>query len=137
MAVEIRFPGGVAVDAVYRGHTIRTDQPERSGGEGSAPAPFDLFLASIATCAAYYALVFCRKRDLSTEGLGLTLDPVRDPEAGRIATLRITLELPEGFPEKYRRAIVRSMDQCAVKRHIVEPPEFEIEAVSAAGVSSS
>lgn len=131
MQMNVTFPGGVAVETTAHGHTIRTDQPERSGGEGSAPAPFDLFLASIATCAGYYALTFCQKRELDTTGLGLTLEPVRDPERRRFATIRMTLKLPEGFPERYREAILRAIDQCAVKRHIVEAPEFVTEAVVA------
>jgi len=127
MSMEVRFPGGLKVEAVYRGQTIPTDQPERAGGEGSAPAPFDLFLASIATCAGLYALTFCQQRDLSTEGLAVTMDMVRDPEKHRISKIDLHLTLPEGFPEKYRQAIVRAMDQCAVKRHIIEAPEFSIE----------
>jgi ribosomal protein S12 methylthiotransferase accessory factor len=127
MSMEVRFPGGLKVGAVYRGQTIATDQPEPAGGEGSAPAPFDLFLASIATCAGFYALAFCQQRDLSTAGLAVTMETVRDPELRRITKIDLHLTLPEGFPEKYRQAIVRAVDQCAVKRHIVDPPEFGIE----------
>jgi ribosomal protein S12 methylthiotransferase accessory factor len=125
--MEVRFPGGLKVEAVYRGQTIATDQPEPAGGEGSAPAPFDLFLASIATCAGFYALAFCQQRELSTAGLAVTMKTVRDPELRRITKIDLHLTLPEGFPEKYRQAIVRAVDQCAVKRHIVDPPEFGIE----------
>lgn len=125
--MEIRFPGGAAVDADFKGHTIRTDQPERAGGDDSGPAPFDLFLASIGTCAGYYAMMFCKQRDIELDGMKLRLEPVRDPERRRLSTIKLHLELPEGFPEKYRSAIVRSIDQCAVKRHIVEPPEFVTE----------
>lgn len=125
--MEITFPGGVAVDAHYRGHTIHTDQPVHAGGEDGGPAPFDLFLASIATCAGLYALRFCQQRDLSTAGLRVTMDLERGE--GRIAKLRLAVELPEGFPEKYHAAILRAVDQCAVKRHIVEPPEFEVVTV--------
>jgi ribosomal protein S12 methylthiotransferase accessory factor len=127
MSMEVRFPGGLKVEAVYRGQTIATDQPEPAGGEGSAPAPFDLFLASIATCAGFYALAFCQQRDLSTAGLAVTMETVRDPELRRITKIDLHLTLPEGFPEKYRQAIVRAVDQCAVKCHIVDPPEFGIE----------
>ncbi len=127
--MEIRFPGGAAVDADFKGHTIRTDQPERSGGDDSAPAPFDLFLASIGTCAGYYAMMFCKQRDIELDGMKLRLEPVRDQERRRLSTIKLHLELPEGFPDKYRSAIVRSIDQCAVKRHIVEAPEFVTEVV--------
>ncbi len=128
MPMEITFPGGVAVEARYRGFTIRTDQPEKAGGGGTAPAPFDLFLASIGTCAGYFALRFCQERGIDTSTLGVTLDVERDPERHRISKIRIVAHLPDGFPEKYRKAILRAMDQCAVKRHIVEPPEFELAA---------
>ncbi|HUP46936.1 MAG TPA: OsmC family protein [Thermoanaerobaculia bacterium] len=126
MSIEISFPGGVAVDATYRGHVIHTDQPEPMG-RNSAPAPFDLFLASLATCMGFYALRFCQERDLPTGGLGLTLTPVRDPESKRIATIRVMVRTPEGFPEKYEKAIHRAIDHCAVKRMMVEPPAFEID----------
>lgn len=128
MLMEITSPGGVVVEARYKGHTITTDQPVKAGGGDSAPAPFDLFLASIGTCAGFYAFQFCRQREIPTDGLAVTLEPVHDPERHRVATVRIQVKLPADFPDKYRPAILRAIDQCAVKRHIVEPPEFEIVA---------
>ena len=125
MTIAVSFPGGAAVEASVRGHTVRTDQAAPLGA-GSAPTPFDLFLASIATCMGFYAVQFCRERGIETEGLGLSLEPVRDPEKKRLATIRVALTLPPGFPEKYRAAIGRSVDQCAVKKHMVEPPAFEL-----------
>ncbi len=132
MTLEVQFPGGLAVETRAHGHLIRTDQPAHAGGGDTAPAPFDLFLASIATCAGLYALAFCQQRGLSTEGLGLSLEPVRDLEHHRIGTIRIEVRLPEGFPEKYREAILRSVDQCAVKRHMIDPPEFELAVAAPA-----
>jgi ribosomal protein S12 methylthiotransferase accessory factor len=126
MIMDITFPGGVKVDAGFHGFTVHTDQPRDHGGDGSAPAPFDVFLASIGTCAGFYVLRFCQQRGLAAEGLGLTLETIRDPEAGRVATIRLDIRLPEGFPEKYRDAVIRAADQCAVKRHIVEAPRFEV-----------
>lgn len=126
MEMNVRFPQGVVVEAEWKNHVIRTDQPERDGGSDSAPAPFDLFLASIATCAGFYALRFCQERSIDTTGLGLTMSLERNPEEKRIARMKINLTLPPGFPEKYNGAIIRAMDQCAVKRHIIEPPEFDI-----------
>ena len=122
----VSFPGGVAVDATYEGHTVHTDQPVDVGGADSAMSPFDLFFASIATCMGFYALRFCQERGLSTEGLGLTLDPIREQEGKRVTLVRIAVQLPAGFPEKYRGAIERAIDHCAVKKHIVEPPRFEL-----------
>ncbi len=126
MMMEVSFPGGAAVDAHFKGHTVHTDQPAQAGGADSGPAPFDLFLASIATCAGYYAARFCDQRRISTDGLGVTLEPIRDVERRRVGQLRLTVRLPPGFPAKYQKAIVRAVDQCAVKRHILEPPEFEV-----------
>jgi ribosomal protein S12 methylthiotransferase accessory factor len=126
MSMEITFPGGVAVNALYKGYTIVTDQAERNGGKGSAPAPFDLFLASIGTCAGFFALRFCQEREIDTAALKVTMDADRDPETKRVAKVQIAIGLPPGFPEKYRKAIVRAVDQCSVKRHILEPPEFEV-----------
>ncbi|HYU31703.1 MAG TPA: OsmC family protein [Thermoanaerobaculia bacterium] len=124
--MKMTFPGGLAVNAEYKGMTIRTDQPVGYGGGGTAPAPFDLFLASIGTCAGFYALRFCQERGIATAGLGLTLATELDPGTKRIGTMRLELQLPEGFPEKYRNAILRSVDQCTVKRHLVDPPRFEL-----------
>ncbi len=129
MPMEIRFPGGVAVEALHAGMTIRTDQPVKAGGEGTAPSPFDLFLSSIGTCAGYYALRFCQERNLSTAGLGLSMDWERSEETKLISKIRIEVKLPEGFPEKYRSAIVRATDQCSVKKHLVNAPAIEVETV--------
>jgi putative redox protein len=124
MRIETTYPGGVRVDAMLRGYTIPTDQPVEYGGEGTAPAPFEHFLASIATCAGFYAVQFCRKRQLATAGLAVTLDARRDPETHQLAELEIGLTLPHDFPEKYRDAIVRAIDQCAVKRALEAPPRI-------------
>ena len=125
--MKVTFPGGLAVDAHCKGHLIHTDQPEKNGGDDTGPAPFDLFLASIATCAGFYALRFCEKRGFPAEELAVTLEPVRDPENKRVATIRIEVHLPQGFPEKYHSAVLRAIDQCAVKRHIVSPPDFDVQ----------
>ena len=134
MILEMSFPGGAAVDATFRSFTVRTDQPEKAGGGGTAAPPFDLFLASIGTCAAYYAMRFCEQRQIDVADLGVTLEPIREPDSKRIDRLRIDQRLPEGFPAKYRRAIERAVDQCAVKRHIVEPPEFELRLLGGESV---
>jgi ribosomal protein S12 methylthiotransferase accessory factor len=133
MSMQIAFPGGVAVDASYRGHTIHTDQPHAAGGEGSGPTPSDLFLVSIGTCAGYYALRFCRERGLDTAGLALSLETERDPGREHLAVVRIEIELPPAFPAKYRAAVVRAAEQCKVKRQIQEPPRFEVVAVESRG----
>ncbi len=128
-AMEITFPGGVAVEAHLEGTTIRTDQPEKYGGGGTAPAPFELFLASIGTCAGYYALRFCQERQIPTDGLGLSMMWERNAQTKLIVRIRIAMTLPPGFPERYRVAIVRAADQCAVKKHLIEAPTIEVMTV--------
>lgn len=128
MEMTLAFPGGVAVEAHFRGHVVRTDQPAPLG-HGSAPSPFDLFLASLATCSGYYALRFCQERQLSTHGLGVRLATEKAPGAAQLERVVLSLSLPEGFPEKYQAAIVRAIDQCAVKRNIYQNPAIEIEIV--------
>jgi putative redox protein len=132
MNMTITFPGGAAVDARFKGFTVHTDQTPEHGGGGAGPEPFDLFLASLGTCAGFYALRFCQQRAIDTAGLGVTLATAKDPGANRLRSVRLEIQLPPGFPEKYRDAIVRSADQCAVKRHILEPPELEVTALPAA-----
>ncbi len=127
--MEISFPGGKKVDATIKGFTVSTDQPERAGGEGSAPTPFDMFLSSLGTCAGIYAYGFCESKGISTEGLKLSMDVEKNREKRMIGKITMELTLPEGFPDKYKGAIVRSMDLCAVKKHMFEPPEFEITTV--------
>jgi len=126
MDMEISFPGGKKVDAIYKGFTIKTDQPERSGGEGLAPAPFDLFLASIGTCAGIYVLSFCQARNIPTEGIRLIQCTESNPETKMIDRITIKIQLPPGFPEKYGEALVKSAEFCAVKKHIHNPPAFDI-----------
>lgn len=128
MLIDVTFPGGLKVDASIAGHHVRTDQREKHGGEGSAPPPFDLFLASIATCMGLYALRFCQQRGIDTEGLHLSLETEKNPDTKMISVVRTRLQLPAGFPPKYVRAIERSMDQCTVKKHMMDPPRFETES---------
>ncbi len=131
--IEVSFPGGVAVNASIDGFVVATDQPVAYGGGGTAPSPFDFFLVSIGACAGFYALRFCQERGLSTRELRVRLDTERDDAHGRIAKIRIAIGLPEEFPERYRAAMLRSVNQCSVKRHLEEPPIFEITAREATG----
>lgn len=126
--VAVEFPGGKRLTAKIGGLTVRADQPVKDGGEGSAPSPFDLFLASIATCAGYYALAFCEKRGLATEGMRLAMRCPFDAATRRYARLEIELTLPAGFPEKYEAAVLKAMQACYVTKHITDPPEFVLTA---------
>lgn len=125
--LDLVFPGGKRVDVQVGPFLVATDQSVKAGGEASAPEPFALFLASLAACAGIYALNFCQSRDLSTEGLGLSMEWERDPSQPLNPRVRFLLKLPSGFPEKYRDGILRAMDLCAVKKTIQNPPEFSAE----------
>ena len=130
MSIKISFPGGVAVAAQVDEFEILTDQPVADGGQGQAPSPYDFFLSSIGTCAGYYALQFCRQRDLKTDNLSLTLDIDRDPETRKLLKVKIDIQLPEEFPGKYQRAIVRATEQCSVKKALSAAPEFIVKTVT-------
>lgn len=126
MDMKVYFPGNKRVFADYKGFTIETDQPEHGGGDNSAPAPFDLFIASIGTCAGIFMLGFMQSRGIPTEGSGITLRTERDPDAGLIGRIILDMRLPAGFPEKYKDAIVNAVELCTVKRHMHQPPQFEV-----------
>ncbi len=123
--LTVSFPGGKKVDSTIKGFTIESDQPAYAGGEGSAPSPFEAFLASLANCAGIFALSFCESKNISTEGLSLTMDVETDPSTRAIVKIVFGLVLPEDFPEKYVPALKRSIDLCSVKKLILSPPEFE------------
>ena len=124
--VEVSFPDGKKIDAKIGEFTINTDQAIANGGDESAPEPFQLFLASIATCAGIYALSFCQSRNIRPDGMALSMECEWDEDKKRYPKMSINLRLPEGFDEKYRKAVVLSMDLCSVKKHMMAPPEFEI-----------
>jgi ribosomal protein S12 methylthiotransferase accessory factor len=125
--MEITFPGGLRVDASFGDFVVQTDQPPDTGGEASAPKPFDLFLASIATCAGIYILSFCRQRNIPTEDIRLVQRAQRDPETNMIASINLDIYLPSDFPARYVEAVVRTASLCSVKKHLANPPEFYIE----------
>ena len=125
-AVKVTFPGGALVTAHAAGFDIATDQPIEDGGTNTAAAPYDLFLSSIATCAGIYVLRFCQQRELPTEGLTMTLDIERNAASRRLDKVKLAIQLPEGFPEKYHKAVIRAAGMCSVKKAIMDPPEFEV-----------
>jgi putative redox protein len=127
----VTFPGGRRVDTELGGHVIRTDQPRTNGGEDSAPSPLNLFLASIGTCAGLYVSAFCQRRELPTEGIRIRQRNGFDPETGVLARVELDIEVPPSFPEKYRDALVRAADGCAVKKAIAAQPAFEVRSVVA------
>ncbi len=128
MEMMIDFPGGVKVDAHFGGFTVKTDQPVMDGGEGTAPAPFEVFLSSIGTCAGIYVLSFCRQRNIPTEGIRIIQRMYRDSSTGLIGKIGLEIQTPAHFPEKYLPSLIRSAELCTVKKHLEHPPEFEITA---------
>jgi len=126
--MTVDFPGGKKVTAHYNGFDIATDQGVDSGGEGTAPEPFDFFLASLATCAGYYVLKFCEGRDLSTDGVFLHQSWERNDDK-KLVRIAIRIQVPSDFPAKYRKALVRAANTCAVKKTLADPPEITTETV--------
>jgi putative redox protein len=124
--MEITFEGGKVVTAYTHGHAIRTDQPLDNGGENSAPSPFDLFLASIGTCAGIYVKSFCDKRQIPTDGIKLVQKTVFDISTDLPTNISIDIQVPEGFPEKYLSSLISAAELCKVKKTMLNPPEFEI-----------
>ncbi len=129
MDMTVSFPGGARVDAQFGPYVVKTDQPAHAGGEGSAPAPFALFLASLATCAGIYVLGFCQQRGLPTDGIQLVQRTERDPVTGLIGKVYMDIQVPPSFPAKYHEALVRAASQCAVKKHLEAPPKFDVRTV--------
>ncbi len=125
--ITVTHGGGKKIDATFGRFTVRTDQSPDAGGEGSAPEPFMLFLSSLATCAGIYVIGFCQARDIPTSGIGLVQDHTFDEKTGKLLGVRMEIQVPEGFPEKYRKALERVAGLCAVKRVIDSPPPFTIE----------
>lgn len=128
--MKVYFPGNKKVYADINGFTIETDQHPRGGGEGSAPEPFTYFLASIATCGGIFVKNFCDSRNIPADEIELEQNLVFDPIKQKIGKIKIDIKVPKDFPEKYYDALVRAVNQCSVKRTIMDPPEFEVQTVS-------
>jgi len=131
MDITITFPGGKKVNAEVGGMVIPTDQPIQQGGDNSAPSPFAHFLASLGTCAGIYVLSFCKERGIPTDQITLTerLEYITEDGKSKLGKIVIDINVPPDFPEKYRNALVKVADQCAVKKAIMHPPQFEIKTV--------
>jgi putative redox protein len=129
MEMHIELGEKQKVKASYKGFEIVTDQPEKAGGDNSNLAPFDLFLASIGTCAGWYVKSFCQQRQLSEEGIHLVQKTSVNKETRMIEKIDIEIHLPDDFPDKYREAVVKAAGACTVKKHILQAPEFSIVTV--------
>jgi putative redox protein len=121
--IDVFFDGGKKVNAVIHGFTVKTDQPIRSGGENTSPAPFNLFLASLATCAGFYVKVFCDQRNIPADNITLSMDYEVNQSTHLIGKIKIEIKVPADFPEKYDAAVINAAAVCTVKRHL--NPEIE------------
>ena len=118
------------VEAHYKGHVIVTDQPEKDGGNNSQASPFDLFLASVGTCAGYYVKSFCKQRGIPDKGIEIVQRMYIDEMTRMIGTIEIDILLPPDFPMKYKESVVKAAGACTVKKHIAQAPEFVVNTVS-------
>jgi ribosomal protein S12 methylthiotransferase accessory factor len=114
------------VDANFDHHVLHTDQTVEHGGEGAFPEPFDLFLASLATCAGVYVLGFCLARGIPTEGIEIVQRHRFADGVRRLESVELELSLPSTFPEKYRAAVLRAAEGCKVRKTLAMPPEVHV-----------
>ena len=112
-------------------HMIKTDQKVHGGGQDSAPAPFDYFLASLATCAGIYVKVFCDKRGIDSSRIRIMQKHRNNPVSRKLNGIDLEIILPDDFPEKYREAVIKAADRCAVKRMLKDPPEISVQTLLA------
>jgi len=129
MEIKVNFLDNLRLEAKFDDFTVIADQPIRYKGDGSAPGPFDYFLASSAMCAAYFVKVYCNARDIPTENIRLSQNNIVDPEDRYNQIFQIQVELPESISEKDKKGILRSIDRCTVKKVVQTGPEFKVEAV--------
>lgn len=126
MEMKISFEGKKVVNAEFNGQIISTDQPVQAGGEGSAPAPFTLFLASIGTCAGIYVRSFCDQRKIPTENISISQKMEYNYKTRMIDKIELKVNLPNDFPKKYKQAVINAANLCAVKEHLKNPPNIEV-----------
>ena len=130
MEIKVNFLDNLRLEAKFDDFTVIADQPIRYKGDGSAPGPFDYFLASSAMCAAYFVKVYCNARNIPTEHIRLSQNNIVDPEDRYNQIFQIQVELPESISEKDKKGILRSIDRCTVKKVVQQNPEFKVQAVS-------
>jgi len=124
--MEVTLDGGKVITAHLNGKTIKTDQSVRNGGGGTAPEPFELFLASIGTCAGIYIKSFCDQREIPSENIRIMQTVEFDPEKRVPSVIKLDIKLPADFPEKYKTAVINSAELCMVKKTINNGPLFEV-----------
>jgi len=126
MKIQVHLDGKKQVSATFGDYRVSTDQPKDEGGDGSGPAPFELFLASLATCAGFFVQSFCETRSISTAGISIVQNSERDERTHLVSKITIEITLPASFPEKYRATVVAAANQCTVKKHLQNLPVLEV-----------
>uniref|UniRef100_UPI0035623B4C YcaO-like family protein n=1 Tax=Marinobacter sp. TaxID=50741 RepID=UPI0035623B4C len=129
MEIKVNYLDNLRLEAKFDDFTVISDQPVRYKGDGSAPGPFDYFLASSAMCAAYFVKVYCNARNIPTDNIRLSQNNIVDPENRYKQIFKIQVELPEDISDKDRQGIIRSIDRCTVKKVVQTGPDFQIEVV--------
>ena len=124
--MEITFDGDKVITAHLNGHIIKTDQPVNNGGGNIAPTPFELFLASIGTCAGIYVKSFCDNRKIPTDKIRIIQSAEYDKQTGLPVNIKLDIKLPSDFPETYKAAVIKTAELCKVKKTIANPPVFEV-----------
>lgn len=124
--MEVTFDGGKVITAHLNGHKIVTDQPINGGGTNIAPSPFELFLASIGTCAGIYVKGFCDQRGIPADNIKIIQSMEYDRATGLPSDIKIDIQLPADFPEMYKDAVIKVADLCKVKKTIANPPKFNV-----------
>ncbi|HRP01802.1 MAG TPA: OsmC family protein [Candidatus Kapabacteria bacterium] len=129
MGIRVFFAGNKKVYADLGSFVVETDQPQRVGGDGSAPSPYELFLASLATCAGIYVKGFCDSRDIKADDIELYQDLKWDTIKQSPSEINIEIRVPDSFPPNYYDALVNTVNKCAVKKTIQEQPNFNVKTV--------
>jgi len=130
MEIKVNYLDNLRIEAAFDDFKVIADQPKRYKGDGSAPGPFDYFLASSALCAAYFVKVYCKSRDIPTDNIRLSQNNIVDPEDRYKQVFQIQVELPDTISDKDKQGILRSIDRCTVKRVVQTGPEFSVETVT-------
>lgn len=129
MEMHITFPRGKRVDATFDHHVVHTDQPLSVGGDDTAPSPYDMFLASIATCVGFYVLAYCQARRISADGIEVVQRAIYGDDGKTLSDLELDIHLPASFPENHRAGVVRAAESCKVKKVLMHPPHIAVNAI--------
>jgi len=126
---DVSFGEGSSIQTSIGGFTVTADIPAKLGGDGKAPSPFDLFLASLGACAAVFARRFCDQHGVDGKSVGIQVACEWHEKEYRVTRMTFRLTLPEGFPEKLKAPLIRAVEGCPVKTQVLAAPEFAVELV--------